>query len=184
MELHHHHAILIPFAHHGVCQALGGIGLSNAGCALQDDVLLAPEQVDERVIFFILHVHFGKEIICCIYWIDDNRLIHFLLRIILFEKSIQLSNIVSIRRVIRQHLGNRRTIRMLPAAFMCLFDLTEILVQAIPGVIIIIIRFNDAATDNFMLTSLGKDHIARFHVMHKLPGFQGRMLIRAAFFSF
>ena len=43
MELHELHPGRIGLAHHGVRQPFGGVGLSNAGCALQNNVLFTAQ---------------------------------------------------------------------------------------------------------------------------------------------
>ena len=71
MELHHGDALLILDAHHGIRQPLGGIGLAHAGRALQNDVLLFAQQLNQRGIVLAAHEDIGEEVLrriwatCC-----------------------------------------------------------------------------------------------------------------------
>ena len=62
MELHQHDARGVLDAHHRVREALGGEGLTHAGRALQDDVLLGAQDTHGCVIAFLVHEDLVEEL--------------------------------------------------------------------------------------------------------------------------
>ena len=55
MELDHHHTLDVFFSHNRVSQPLCGIGLAHTRSALQDNILLDFQNIDQFFVIFLLH---------------------------------------------------------------------------------------------------------------------------------
>ena len=66
MKLHEFHPGGIGLTHHRVCQPFGSVGLSNAGCALQNNVFLVAQQRNQYIIALFTQKNIAQKIGFCV----------------------------------------------------------------------------------------------------------------------
>ena len=167
MELDHHNPLLIFYAHHGIGQTFGCKSFTNTRRALENNIFLGPNQIDEGIILLLVHIDILQKFCFIVGRICNDLFFPIVIRVSSKQRA-KFFYIVCIRSNICQSFQDSLTTGVGPLPLVRPIDRSTMGIRRIRFQIFIF-GCNNTPSNDLGTSFLNKDHVTDLNLVCKLP---------------